>query len=889
MFDVRTDHRLTAMRASCVRGAVALACALLAATALAGDPDAPVELEIAAQPMQKALRDLAVQADLQILFAADVVRGLEAAALSGRMSAREALSRLLDTTTLEYVIEAEDTIVVRPARAADSTVQHADRPVVIAQADTSQPTRALAGIEEVVVTAQKREQTLQDVPISVLVMSGDTISKERLDKLEDLSVRLPNVSVTPGPASDQLYIRGVGSSINGGFEQSVGTFVDGVYHGRSRYTRGGFVDVERVEVLRGPQSIYFGNNAIGGAFNITTRRPGSEWEGYAQAGWEFEHEELTVEAATGGPITDTFGIRFAGRYSDLDGYIRNLNTGAMNPATEDKFGRIYAVWQPTDDLDIGLKLETGKQDSEAGLAIQLTDCPPASPFAAPGASCNAAMTFSDFEADFDTRRSTNTGERTEIDFDEAMLSVDYALGEHSLTAIAGHTEYDYYLGGDTDTSPAAVIAFSVPEDFEQDSLELRLTSPQGQRLDWIAGAYWQQSDLRYQTDVPIHLLTGLINSNPTFAPLQPYTPIGPSGVLFQDEETRSLFGALTWSFTDSLRATVGLRWTEVDKDARQVAGPSGPMGFYGDGPPLPADVAALGAALTGAIPHDNRVSRKDDDLIPSLNVQYDLNDAVMLYGSFSEGFKAGGFDAFELSGDIGRLSFGPETVDAYEAGFKANWRDAGVSLNLAVFRNEYKDLQQSVSQTGASGIVFFAVSNVGGLVAQGLEVDLIWAIDENWRFNLSGAMLDAEYEDYDNAGCTIVQQLNTPSGQTCTQDLSGQSPPFAPEYSGSVGLEYNRLLAGNLEFFGTLTLSFTDEYDVISDNDPNLRQDAYEKLDARIGVGDADGSWEIAVLGKNLTDEWTSPFGQDAPTSPGSYWRLLDRPRTIALQGWYRW
>jgi outer membrane receptor protein involved in Fe transport len=499
------------------------------------------------------------------------------------------------------------------------------------------------------------------------------------------------------------------------------------------------------------------------------------------------------------------------------------------------------------------------------------------------------MTFADFEADFDLHRSTNSGERTDVDFEEAMLFADYGLGEHTITAIAGHSEYDYYLGGDTDTSPAAVIAFSVPEDFEQDSLELRWTSPQGERFEWIAGAYWQQSDLRYQTDVAIHLLTGLINSNPAFAALQPYTPIGPSGVLFQDEETRSLFGALTWSFTDRLRATLGLRWTEVEKNARQMAGPAGPMGFYGDGPALPADVAALGAALTGAVPHDNRISRKDDDLIPSLNVQYDLGNSVMLYGSFSSGFKAGGFDAFELSGDVDRLSFGPETVDAYEAGFKANWRDAGVSLNVAVFRNEYEDLQQSVAQTGASGITFFSVSNVGGLVAQGIEADLIWALDENWRINFSGALLDAEYEDYDQAGCTATQQLTTTAGQTCTQDLSGEPPPFAPDYSGSVGIEYSRPFANSLEISASLTMSFTDDYDVISDNDPNLKQDAYQKLDARVGVGAADGSWEIAVLGKNLTDEWTSPFGQDAPTSPGSYWRLLDRPRTIALQGRYNW
>ncbi len=788
-------------------------------------------------------------------------------------------------------MQGEDTIVVRPAT---KTTEAASAGAIAASSDgtsTSPPAEVMASgsIEEIVVTAQKREENLQDVPISILVTTGATLQNDNITRLEDLAVRLPNVSVTPGPASDQLYIRGVGSSINGGFEQSVGTFVDGIYHGRSRYTRGGFVDVDRIEVLRGPQSIYFGNNAIGGAFNITTRRPTEEWDGYVHAGWEFEHEEFTVEGAVGGPISDEFGVRFAARYSDLDGYIYNRNTEKMNPATEDKFGRAYLVWQPTDDLDFGLKLEKGKQDSEAGLAIQMTNCPPGAPFTTPGRSCAAALPLPDFDAVFDEERSANPGESVTVDFEEAMLSATYSPGDWQLTAIAGHTEFDYYLGGDTDVSSANVIAFSVPEAFEQDSLELRVTSPEGDRFSWIAGAYWQQSDLLYETSVAFHFLTSIIGATPALAGLIPYAPIGNLGVLDQDEETRSLFGAFTWNISDALRATFGVRWTEVEKKARQSAYPISLSDYYGGGPRLPDNLLVAGGALTGTVPHENSVERKDDDIIPSINVQYDLNDDLMVYGSFSQGFKAGGFDAFELTGLVDRLTFDPESVDAWELGFKATWREAGVLLNAAAFRNEYSDLQQSVAQTGDTGITFFSVSNVGGLLSQGFELDLVWSINENWRFNLSGAWLQAEYEDYRTAGCTVVQQFQTPAGQTCTQDLSGEAPPFAPDYSGSVGLEYRLPLPNGMEVATALNMAFTDSYDVISDNDPVLRQDGFQKLDARISLANSDRTWEFAVLGKNLTDELTSPFGQDAATSPGTYWRLLDRPRTIAVQARYSW
>lgn len=863
-----------------------------------------IRFDIPPSTAAQALTLFAQQADIQLLFPHDLASRIELNGIAGEFTITQAVKLLITDTCLEAEFNDNGTITLnankkrgfwfmKTSNCGGKGIFSAVSAALAASLGASQASGQEAGpssaLEEIVVTAQKREQTLQDVPISVLVTTGEIMTEQNLHRLEDLAARMPNVSVTKGPASDQLYVRGVGSSINGGFEQSVGTFVDGIYHGRSRYTSGAFTDVERVEVLRGPQSIYFGNNAIGGAFNVTTRRPGHTWEGYVQAGWEFEHDEQTLEAAVGGPITDTFGVRVAMLYSDLDGYIENQTTGKMNPSPENKFGRVYAVWQPTGELDIGLKLEKGKYEADAGLAIQMTNCPPAEPFS-PGRTCASALASPGFEADFDLNRTTAVGsedERIETDFEEMMLSVDYAMGEYSLTAILGHTEYDYWYGGDTSLTPQPIIAFRVPEDFQQDSIELRVTSPQHERFDWIAGAYWQQSDLRYETSVAFHLLTPIIAVVPALSPLQPYAPIGTTGILFQDEETRSLFGALTWNFTDRLRSTVGLRWTEVEKDARQIAHPVELDDFFGGLVPLPNDVLALAGAVTGTVPHDNRDSRKDDDLIPSLTVQYDLSDAIVAYGSASEGFKAGGFDAFELTGDPDRLSFGPETVDAYEVGFKASW--PSLSLNVAAFRNEYKDLQQSVAQTASTGITFFSVSNVGGLISKGLEVDLVWSINYNWRVNFSSAWLDASYEDYNAAGCTIRQQFNTPAGQTCTQDLSGESPPFAPDFSGNVGIQYVRALTGGLEISASVNATFTDEYDVISDNDPVLRQEAYEKIDARLGLSGGDGAWEIAVLGKNLTDEWTSPFGQDAATSAGTYWQLMDRPRTIALQAGYNW
>lgn len=849
-------------------------------------PDRVLSLDIPAQPLETALTEVARKGDLQILFAPGLVDGLQTTGFKGNATARSALQTLVIGLNVELIFQGNDTVVLRlkgapPGLTRTSAVAQTDSPETAA----TEPATP-AALEEVLVTAQKREQSLQDVPISMVVTSGAQLESFALSRPDELTGRVPNVLVAQAPASDQLYIRGVGSGINGGFEQSVGTFVDGVYHGRSRYIRGAFVDVERVEVLRGPQSTFFGNNAIGGAFSVTTRGPSETWQGRAQASYEFEGDEAIIDAAVGGPITDTLGIRIAGRYADLEGFVDNLTTGRRNPSVEDKFGRVALEWKPNDDWRVRLKGEAGRQRSEAPLYLQMTNCPPAAPFTTPMGFCASGSAQPNFEANLDTRRNAGAGERGSIDAHEAVLTVDRDAGGVTLTSVTGYTDYEFGLTADTDTTALLGIAVDIPEEFDQVSQEFRLASPSDARLQYLVGAYWQQSNLRYETNVAFHFLTPVIDAA---APaLIPYTPLGNKGVLFQDEETLAAFGALTWEFTDRLSATAGLRWTESTKDARQVVNVVSLDGPFSGSTPLPGALEAVGGAFLGTVPHDNSLSRKDDDLIPSVNLQFEATTDHTFYGSYSQGFKAGGFDAFELTGALDRLTFEPETVDAYEVGYKGRWPAAALSLNLALFRNEYENLQQSVAQFGAN-TVFFSVSNVGGMRSQGVELDLTWEMTERWRATLFAAYLDAQYEDYPNGGCTAGQSFATPMGVTCVQDLTGEPPPFAPNYSGSLTVGYKAPLGQNWNAFWDTILSFSDEYDVVSDNDPVVRQPSWQKLDVRLGFGQVDGGWEFALLGKNLTDEITTSFGNDTPASLGTYWRLIDRPRSIALQARYTW
>ncbi len=218
-------------------------------------------------------------------------------------------------------------------------------------------------LEEVIVTATKRAVGMQDVPIALSVMGGEKIAEQGIGSLEDMAIFMPNVHIAEGGAGDQLFIRGVGSGINYGFEQSVGTFIDGVYFGRGQASRSAFLDVARVEILKGPQSTLFGKNTVAGAINITTMRPGDEFEGMVEATYEPEFDGWSTTLVLSGPVTENFGARFVVKQDETDGYMDNTFTGDKERQAKNTVGRIVLGCQPANDLDITLKYETGRSET----------------------------------------------------------------------------------------------------------------------------------------------------------------------------------------------------------------------------------------------------------------------------------------------------------------------------------------------------------------------------------------------------------------------------------------------------------------------------------------------------------------------------------------------
>ncbi|GAB3287549.1 TonB-dependent receptor [Parahaliea aestuarii] len=712
-------------------------------------------------------------------------------------------------------------------------------------------TPALAAqLEEVIVTAQKRAQSLQDVPVAVTAIDGEKIGDLGIKRLDDLTMYTPTVMVTEGTGEDQIFIRGVGSGVNKGFEQSVGMFIDGLYYGRGRSSKAGFLDLERVEILKGPQGILFGKNTIAGAMNITTRNPGLEAEGFVNATYEIETNEKTVEAAYGGPLSDTFGARLAVRASELDGWIDNTFTGDEMQEQEDLVARLSTVWNPTDTLEVIGKLTYS--DLQIGeKPAELVRCSPTLAQTVAGVDdCRFNGKTTIFSEDSD-------GGPGSEDFEafSAGVTVNWDVGEHQITSITGYTDHDddFYL--DVDYTHLDTLGSNRDEKYENFSQELRLTSPLGQTFDYIAGVYYEDNKLEVWNNFN---LSDAGISRTTFTT--------------QEGESFAAFGQVTWNISDLLRLTVGGRYSKDEKsvDMEQYFSALKTT----DRLPIPS----LGALGNAFVINDERT---DNDFSPAVILEWTPTIDHLVYAKYSQGFKAGGFDLGLATGDLDQLQFEPEEVDALELGSKSQLLDGAMTLNVSIFRNEYSDLQVSTFD----GVANFNVGNAAESVSQGVDVEIVWALTDELTSSLAFSYLDATYDSFPGAQCNFQQTQATPTGQLCVNDLSGEDLQFAPEYSGHFNLTWEKPISSDYLLTLATDVVFSDEFFVANDLDPTLLQDSFYKFDLRAALENLSAGWEIALVGRNLNDETTFHWGNDVPLSPGSFFRHNDIGRTVAIQG----
>ncbi len=734
------------------------------------------------------------------------------------------------------------------------------------------PTTAFSAdgvIEEVLVTATLRVQSAHDTPISMTVIGGDALIDKDLMQISDIARQTPALHISEGTVSNKLFLRGVGSGQDSGIEQSVGTVIDSVYQGRSKATTAALFDIERVEVLKGPQTTYFGNNTIGGALSIVTRAPTDTTE-MSVSGTVASHGERTIGAILSGPFSDGLKGRLAIQFHSMDGWLKNINpAGEDHPKKDSLTARGTLVWDSWDDMDISLKAEIGRIDNESGIGWQQTECPPdpgrfpAGPVG-PFNMCRLGQELiPGFEAEFDDEYSGSENQDGYLDTESFVLRINKTFGNHELTSITSHTAFDLDQVGESDESQLPLLHWSVLEDTSQFAQEIRLSGTPTDDLQYTIGAYYQQTDV----DLKVRLgLYNLATGN---------SIVGLSRNFKQDTDLMSVFGSITYSVTENLLVTPSVRWTDVEKDLnRHILSAGGNLvfdDFNFDG-------------LNGLSPVLNRDDSLNDSAVtPALTVQYFVGDDAMFYASYSDGFKAGGFEAIPNTNEGGG-AFDAESVDAFELGYKTTLNDR-LQLSLALFRNEYEDLQtaayrvpENPEEFGTSG--FWSTTNVNGADVQGMDLEVAFLLTDKLRLDASVSILDATFRDFENGFCPIGSAM-----LTC--DKSGTPLPYAPDKSGLITLSYDEEIGNGLNLSSFVSVYFSDGYFHEIDQDPYSREPSYYKIDARIEISPDDGSWYVAVVGKNLNDEYTSNWRTDIFGTTGGFLAILDRTRSVGLQFGY--
>ncbi|MDJ0928129.1 MAG: TonB-dependent receptor [Gammaproteobacteria bacterium] len=814
-----------------------------------------------------------------------------------------------------------------------------------------------AVVEEIMVTARKVTESLQDVPVSIMVMSGDRITEAGITKIENLVPYLPNFAMSETGIGTNLYVRGIGSGINQGFEQSVGMYIDGIYYGRAQLIRAPFLDLAQVEALRGPQVTLLGNNSIAGALILTTAKPTEEFETSINA-LIGEDGEGELTGVLSGPLFSNLSARLTGRYRTFDGYLQNNILNRDEPEREETSGRLLLAWN-ADTWDATLKLERNEFDI-TGRQIEIIrdDVSTTRGSSQTGFSRNTGsaalwqpgLTYLQYLGQFfdsdpriqngqqDFIRGSNE-DRSENTVNAVVLNMNFDIGEHEFTSVTGYLEYDYTELCDCDFTGADQFRLLSEEDYWQFSQELRLTSPQGERLRYMVGLYYQQDELDFGDQIFLPVGSGvvqLVGYATTGDPDGANASIGDTSAFRdfrQNAWNSAIFGQLGFDITDRWRGNLGMRYAKIEKEAVRILqeGDLNRRAFELTNP-VEAALLDVGATLYSSIFeaafHQLAGDREEDQWSFELVTEFDATDDIMLYGSIKKGNKSGGFDVRSNSepravpGDPcynsmlplenqpiacsganvlypdatkdavrnnvrpGSFEFEDEEALAYEIGSKMILAGGAADLSIALFRTEFDNLQVSIFD----GTLGFNVGNAAEATSQGVELDGRWRINESWMLNGSLAYLDFEFDNFPNGQCRQGESPTTPGTDFC--DYSGKTNQYVAPWSGSFALNYERQF-GNFLFRGNFDLLFTDAYEPSQNLDSRVEQDAYAKINARVALGDPDGRWEIAVLGRNLTDESIVTYANDTPLafsqfgSP-SWYGFMDRPRSFALQGVFR-
>lgn len=831
----------------------------------AGVGDDVHDFHIASEDGVNAVRDFGLQTGVAISAASADLNGKTLNAVTGKLTVDDALGILLKGTGLKYIYDATGKAItlqvayVAVAKADATPPPPPPQPHVEVPREVKQTPVLL---EEIIVTGRKREEALHDIPLSDEVFQGNQLSQAKLLTLQDIGEYNPSFTVTPTEGrSGALTIRGFGSGVGVGFDQAVGTYVDDIYHGRTPYTLERILDVDRVEVLKGPQSTFFGNSASAGAINQVTAKPDADFASSLRALYG-SYGQYQAAGMVNIPITEDLRVRGAVLADGENGWLENVVDGQHFPHNRNIAARLKTLYQ-TENLTATLRID-GQHIQTTGLSLTLDGCPPPAPFVASG-FCNTVDRG--VPQGLGNHTAETPGQKADLDTHEEALTLRYLLGANSaLTSVTGFTAYHYKQNLDVAGTPTPEITTSTPEVYSQFSQELRIESVQQQPLEYTAGLYFQSDALTSDTDIVFSFL--------------PVPPIGQDTNYKQHEHIASAFASGTWHVTDPLAVTVGVRAQQVDKSYDWHLFYGQPGSIYGNVTENPAFAPLpmhIGLGNIGAFSG----SRKDHGVDPSVHLKYAFSDRLMAYALYDRDFKAGGFNAGDNSAVPANLPFAPEHVDAYELGLK--WQGAWGWINGGVFD---ETIHQRQVTTNLPTIVGGFTSIIGNAAVQrsiGAELGLKVSVLSNFDVISNVAFLQSKYLDYKNANPTLLQA--TAFGARI-QDFSGTQTPNSPRWAGNVSVVYNATLPGGYKLRASVTeIGSATTYSDVSD----VNRGQFFRLDNGLSFETPSGNWTVDFIGQNLADKRTVVVIAPQATATGSVLQNIQPPRSVAVQVTRKW
>lgn len=733
----------------------------------------------------------------------------------------------------------------------------AGTPAFAQSADTGQlASEARSGDElgEIVVTARKRGENLQSVPISITAVSGEQLQSNAIRSMDSFAPSIPNFRFSAQPAAtDSYYIRGIGAAPNFGFETAVGLVMDGFFYGKTRIGRAAFLDLERVEVLKGPQGVILGKNNSAGAINLTTAKPTNSLTAYINPYYNFEGDRGEgVEAAVSGPITDTLSFRVAGRYDRGRGFFYNRTFDSHEQRKRDGTVRATLQWKPSSDVTVtGMYQRVDFKDY--GNPRELYSCGPGktAQLSAPGLpSDDCALNF-DKATDGAIGASGPVQDYYRTKLDMAHLTVQAQLGEFTLSSLTGYMAYQSIDRFDGDNTPTADSVVITPEDYKQVIQETRLAGNLG-NFDITAGLFFLYAD----HDAAFNFVLPTAGVNLRASGNQKTTTLAP-------------FAEVTYRITPTLDVSVGGRYTYEKKKLHQVYNQLDPV------------TDALFATVYTIDPR-----RTERNFSPTADIRWRPAPGAMVYGTFRRGFRGGGFDRFLFAGNQAAAEasndFDAENVTAFELGGKFELFDNSLRINAALFHSKYKDLQVSAFINAQT----FRIDNAASAISKGVELGIDWKPVRSLLLGANLGFLRARYSSFPGAACYTGQTAVT-GCIAGAQDLSGRSLPFAPKFTGSFNGTYTIPLSDTLQFqlFGEL-IHTSGSYLGIDAN-PLKIQRRHDLINGRVSLGSENDSWKLSFIARNLTDRRIrTAVNNSAPDALDAY---VMAPRTLGIQASFRY